>query len=295
MAPGRPSGGSVGRRPHPSPVLHLEPIGGMAGDMFLGALIDLGVPPGVVSEAVASLGLAGVGVEVRSARRLGVVGLRFRVLLDGIPLEGPEPDGAWDGPGTDGERPLPAVAGADWDLCGIAGLLRASALPATVRRRAEALFAELARVRAGETDEGPEAVRFTGPAGVDFLVDLVGAAAAVQHLGPARITCGSVNVGGADGRSAASLGLPAGAPLHSAGTGELLTPTGAAILAQVVDEFGPPPPMSAERIGHGLGRRQTAEAPNVVRAVLGHHRERRGRRGTNGRPGSVLWPGGSDR
>ena len=76
---------------------HLDCASGIAGDMFLGACLDLGMPLEVVAEAVASLGLAGVGVESRKASRGGFAGTRFRVLLDGRPLEGPDPEEAGAG------------------------------------------------------------------------------------------------------------------------------------------------------------------------------------------------------
>src|SRR5579864_2903518 len=76
---------------------HLDCASGIAGDMFLGACLDLGMPLDVVAEAVASLGLPGVAVESRKASRGGFAGTRFRVLLDGRPLEGPDPEEAGTG------------------------------------------------------------------------------------------------------------------------------------------------------------------------------------------------------
>ena len=73
---------------------HLDCSSGIAGDMFLGACLDLGmgVPLEVLTDAVARLGLPGVSVESRKAARGGVTGTRFRVLVDGRPVEGPDPE-----------------------------------------------------------------------------------------------------------------------------------------------------------------------------------------------------------
>ncbi|HEX2252108.1 MAG TPA: nickel insertion protein, partial [Thermoanaerobaculia bacterium] len=71
---------------------HLDCFSGLAGDMFLGACLDAGMPLAVVEEAVAALGLPGVAVEARAAERGGVTGVRFRVLQDGAPVEGPDPE-----------------------------------------------------------------------------------------------------------------------------------------------------------------------------------------------------------
>src|SRR5215470_5671260 len=73
-------------------IYHLDCASGIAGDMFLGACLDLGMPLEVVAEAVACLGLRGIGVERRRAWRGGFSGTRFRTLLDGRPLEGPDPE-----------------------------------------------------------------------------------------------------------------------------------------------------------------------------------------------------------
>ena len=71
---------------------HLDCSSGIAGDMFLGACLDLGLPVEVLADVVARLGLAGVAVESRKASRGGFAGTRFRVLEDGRPIEGPDPE-----------------------------------------------------------------------------------------------------------------------------------------------------------------------------------------------------------
>ncbi len=263
--------------------------------MFLGALIDLGVPEAVVGDAVAALGLDGVTVETRPGRRRGVDGLRFRVLVDGRSLEGPEPDDPPDAARseeTSGRgRPVHGSAsrfdGLDWSPDEVRELLRASPLAPNVRERAERLVRRLAEGLAFGAGSRVEEVRFTGLPGVDFLVDLVGSAAAVEHLAPGRITCGTVNVGGSaepeegpgegavpravpgSGPAAGSLRLLEGAPLESSRGGERLTPTGAVLLAELVDAFEPRPPWEPDAVGHGLGRFDTADRPNVVRALRG--------------------------
>ncbi len=72
--------------------LHLDCFSGLAGDMFLGACLDLGMPSSVVAEAVASLNLHGISIESRKTTRAGFAGTRFRVLDHGKPIEGPDPE-----------------------------------------------------------------------------------------------------------------------------------------------------------------------------------------------------------
>jgi len=73
-------------------IYHLDCSSGIAGDMFLGACLDLGMPVEVLQDTVARLGLPGIGVETRKASRGGFVGTRFRVLENGQPIEGPDPE-----------------------------------------------------------------------------------------------------------------------------------------------------------------------------------------------------------
>jgi hypothetical protein len=257
--------------------LHLDPVGGMAGDMFLGACLDLGVPLPVVADAVAALGLQGVAVEAFRAARGGREGTRFRVLVEGESLEGPEPGEAGGGRGPE------LVTTADWDLEGLLGLLAASALDEAVAERASRLFRRLAGALARAEGTALTAVRFSGAPGLDFLVDLVGAAAAVEHLLPAegRVTCGPVFVGGPEeeGRRVPPLvvtdllagagGLAAVPLVREAGAGECLTPTGAVLLAELVDGFAAGVELEVEAEGWGLGRREVVGRVNGVRVLVG--------------------------
>jgi uncharacterized protein (TIGR00299 family) protein len=280
--------------------------------MFLGACIDLGMPLDVVAEAVERLGLAGVSVEARRARRGGFAGTRFRVLLDGRPVEGPDPEETAEGhdpaaghdpagepahghdhhdpghhdhhhghghphhhhhaethPGAP-QRTLPAIR----------RLISDSALDPAVKATALRLFERLGEAEAGVHGVPVDEVHFHEVGAVDSIVDLVGAAAAVHHLAPARLSCGPVNVGGGavdteHGRlpvpSPATAGLlaAAGVPVYGGPGGELLTPTGAVLLAELVDGFGPLPALTLEGVGYGLGRKEVPGRPNAARLLRG--------------------------
>jgi len=312
---------------------HLDCASGIAGDMFLGACLDLGMPLEVLEQAVACLGLRGVGVERRKAWRGGFSGTRFRVLFDGRPLEGPDPEelsrpGAQD---LEPARPLPPDAQhhehheherpsdreharhrdhehrhehdhenrhehehahgragdqADVhdprgrrDLAQIRTLLAASALPPAVRDRALRLFSRLGEAEAKAHGIPVDRVHFHEVGAVDSIVDLVGAAAAVEHLAPERLTCGPVNVGSGRARTDhGDLPVPApataellqGIPIYGGPGGELTTPTGAVLLAELVDAFVELPPLVLESTGYGLGRRHLATQPNALRLLRGH-------------------------
>jgi pyridinium-3,5-bisthiocarboxylic acid mononucleotide nickel chelatase len=313
---------------------HLDCASGIAGDMFLGACLDLGMPLEVIAEAVASLGLRGVGVEQRKAVRGGFAGTRFRVLVDGVPIEGPDPEeveevhghghqhgrgqahGSAHEPGHEhehghrhehgddhehghreahqhehgaaheheqgGTHREPPPGGHDprgqRDLTQIRLLLAGSGLQPAVRERALVLFTRLGEAEAKAHAMPLAAVHFHEVGAVDSIVDLVGAAAAVEHLAPERLTCGPVNVGGGRVKTdhgelpvptPATAELLAGIPIYGGPGGELTTPTGAVLLAELVDGFVELPAMVLERTGYGLGRRDLAMQPNALRLLRG--------------------------
>jgi len=271
---------------------HLQCPSGLAGDMFLGACLDLGMPLEVIADAVAKLELPGVSVEARKARRGGLAGTRFRVLLDGEPVEGPDPE---EGGGDGGDHHahghrhgelLGAVAGGAGphhdghgrSLASIERLIGESALDDAVKERSLRLFRRLGEAEARAHGVAVETVHFHELGAVDSIVDLVGAAAAIEHLRPARLTCGRVNVGGGTTATAhgrlpvpppAAAALLAGVPVYGGGGGELVTPTGAVLLAELVDTFEELPPMALEGTGLGHGRREIAGWPNSVRLLRG--------------------------
>jgi hypothetical protein len=129
-----------------------------------------------------------------------------------------------------------------------------------------------------------ERVHFHEVGAVDSIVDLVGAAAAIEYLAPERLTCGPVNVGGGRVKMAhgeVSIPAPAtaellkGVPIHGGPGGELTTPTGAAILAELVDEFVDLPALVLEGVGYGLGKKDLAMQPNALRLLRGRTGEGR--------------------
>jgi hypothetical protein len=289
---------------------HLDCSSGLAGDMFLGACLDLGMPLAVVEDAVARLGLAGVTVEARKALRGGIAGTRFRVLLGGEPVEGPDPEEVGEGGhghahGHDhdhGYEQGPHDHGHDHPhgpepepkpehepehgrrhhhgrtLAEIERLITGSELAEPVKATALRLFRRLGEAEAEAHGVAVESVHFHEVGAIDSIVDLVGAAAAVEHLRPARLTSGRVNLGGgtvatAHGRlpvpPPAVAALVRGIPVYGGPWGELVTPTGAVLLAELVDAFEELPPMVLDGHGQGHGKREIAGWPNSVRLTRG--------------------------
>jgi uncharacterized protein (TIGR00299 family) protein len=267
---------------------HLDCSSGIAGDMFLGACLDLGMPAEVLTDTVARLGLPGIGIEARKASRGGFVGTRFRVLEHGRPIEGPDPEE--QPPGH--EHPHHHGHGHDHHhhhhhghdhghprgLAEIRELIQRSALSDPVKERALRLFQRLGEAEAKAHGVPVERVHFHEVGAVDSIVDLVGAAAAVEILAPQRLTCGPVNLGSGRVRMAhgevpvpapATAELLRGVPVFGGSGGELTTPTGAVILAELVDEYAELPAMVLEGVGYGLGRKDLPTHPNALRLLRG--------------------------
>ncbi len=235
-------------------VLYLEPVGGIAGDMFLGAALDLGVQKAALEEGLRSLELGNWRLVASPAQRHGLSGIHVEVVV--------EP------PAPSGHRPL-------------AEILRrvdASQLPARARARARSIFETIGRVEASIHGVAVEQVEFHEVGAVDSIVDVCGAALALELLGDPDVCCAPVPLGSgtvetAHGRlpipAPATLELLEGLPVRFEGVGELTTPTGAA-LVRVLARPGLPPEMVVERVGYGIGTRQMDDRPNVLRATLGH-------------------------
>jgi uncharacterized protein (TIGR00299 family) protein len=281
-------------------VLHLDAFSGIAGNMFLASLLDLGL---VRRELDA--GLAGLGLDftLRVSRvQRGALAARYldvRVPAGAKPSgcqrpAGAKPSGRQRPAGAKpGGRQRPAAAkprgrsgGAGGVPAGhgrsyreIVSVLRKARLDAPVRSRALAIFEALGRAEAAVHGIALEKVHFHEVGAVDAIVDVTGAALGLALLGVERVTASPVGLGGgtvdtAHGRlplpAPATLELLRGVPTVPAHVQwETVTPTGAAILKTVVDSYGALPAMTVEAVGHGAGRDRSGPLPNVLRAVLG--------------------------
>ena len=265
-----------------STVLYVDCYAGIAGDMMLGALVDAGVPEGVIREALAAIPLDDYSLRFERVMRGALAGTKAVVEIAG-PHAHADEDGHGHGHGHDGDHEHVHHAGHPHRHYGeIRRLL--DGLPEAVRTRARAIFERLATVEAKLHGTTVDEVAFHEVGAVDSIVDIVGAAAGLAWLAPARVVVRRVPLGGGTVRTAHGL-LPVPAPatlalLADAGalveeggpavaTVELTTPTGAAILAACADAWGPPPAMRVRATGWGAGDRQLADRPNLLRIVVG--------------------------
>jgi hypothetical protein len=260
-------------------VLHLDAFSGIAGNMLLGALLDLGLPLRALEGDLAPLGLA-FEIDVRRVRR-GPLSARYvdvRVPR-GRPLR-KAPTVRRRAPGhahAHGRESRTHAPGRSW--LEIRRLLERAALVPEVRQRALAIFESLADAEARVHGIATDAVHFHEVGAVDAIVDITGVAAALHRLEIRRVTCSPLPLGhGSVDTDHGRLPLPApatlellrGVPVVPAHLEwETVTPTGAAIVRSVVDEFRSLPAMTVEAVGIGAGNQRSGELPNVLRAVLG--------------------------
>ncbi|MBN2712983.1 MAG: nickel pincer cofactor biosynthesis protein LarC [Planctomycetes bacterium] len=167
-------------------------------------------------------------------------------------------------------------------LSDLLSILEKSDLPARVKERAGKAFRLIAEAEGKVHGKDPEKVHFHEVSGIDTLVDVVGSCLCLELLGVESVSCWPVVVGCGTVKCAHGV-LPVPVPAtveifasrkvpfrQSDIKGELITPTGAALLAALVDEFAPAPLMSCDKIGYGVGTKEWPEVPNVLRAILGN-------------------------
>lgn len=238
-------------------VLFLDAFSGIAGDMTIAALVDLGVPFEAVRDAVAALRIGGFELDLKRARGGAIGGTKFDVVV--------------------------AEAQPDRRYREIDDMLSVAALLPGTKTLARAIFKRLAEAESEVHRIGIDEVAFHEVGAVDAIVDIVGAAACFDYLG-ARVVASPLPMGrGSVVCQHGVLPLPApatvaclrGVPTVPAGIeAELVTPTGAAIVATVATEFVAWPAFAPERIGWGFGTRGLPDRLNALRAVLGAEQPR---------------------
>jgi len=254
---------------------------GASGDMLLGAFLDAGADLSFVNTAVAAVD-GSLSVSLERTHRHQIAATKATVRVSGVPHPESVPEAGHGHGHGHGHEHGPTRPWAE-----VRRLIEAAGLDDAVRARALDTFARLARAEASAHGVEPDAVHFHEVGALDAIADIVGVAAASVSLGLDRVVVSTIALGGGRQVRGQHGGIPVPGPavLHLlseaeapvvGGTApyEMTTPTGAALLATLADEFGMIPPMRITGTGVGAGGRDPAEVPNIVRVVVGETTER---------------------
>jgi len=245
-------------------IAYFDCFAGISGDMILGAMVQLGVPGDFIEENMRNLPLEAFHLEISTAERMKIHGRQVRVVVE--------------------EQDRPSR-----NYKAIRTLIEESHLTETVKDLSLRIFTRLAEVEAAIHNCPKDDVHFHELGGVDAIVDVVGAALGVEWLGIGKTAASEIPVGkGFVTSDHGSLPVPApatvallqGCPVYGTDVShELVTPTGAAIITSLADQFGPMPRMRIRQVGYGVGARELKEIPNLLRIIVGEPEALLGRDG----------------
>jgi pyridinium-3,5-bisthiocarboxylic acid mononucleotide nickel chelatase len=232
---------------------YFDCFSGISGDMTLGALVDAGCPVEHLRGELSGLRVPGWELTAEKVWKNGMAATYVHVKTED----------------QSKHRSLSAIL----------EILEKSELAPRVRERAAAIFRKLGEAEARVHDVPLEKIHFHEVGAVDAIVDIVGACIGFEALGIEKFACSALNVGGGTAKMAhgvlpvpapATANLLQGRPTYSSGVQkELVTPTGAAIVATLCDVFGPQPGMTVSAIGYGAGTADLEGQPNVLRIMVG--------------------------
>lgn len=236
-------------------VLHFDASCGAGGDMIVGALIDAGAPLDIIREGLMSLHVSDLTVSAEKIVKHGIAATQFTVHTEN---------------GHHEHRHLGRII----------EIIDGSGLPSGVRAAAADTFRRIAECEARIHATTPDNIHFHEVGAVDSIADIVGAHLALSLLNVERVTASPLNVGAGEVHTRHGiLPVPApatallleGVPCYGSDVCcELVTPTGAALIAQWAKSYGPLPEMRIETTGYGSGTRDLSDRANVLRAFLGN-------------------------
>jgi pyridinium-3,5-bisthiocarboxylic acid mononucleotide nickel chelatase len=237
---------------------YFDCFSGISGDMTLGALVDAGCPVDHLRAELQKLNVPGWELCAEKVWKNGMAATYVKVQAED----------------QQKHRSLTAIK----------EILGKSQLATPIRERAVAIFQKLGEAEASVHDVPLEKIHFHEVGAVDAIVDIVGACIGFDFLGTDKFACSPLNVGGGTAKMAhgvlpvpapATAALLKGKATYSNGVQrELITPTGAAIIATLCDSTGPQPPMSVNAIGYGAGTADLEGQPNVLRIMIGEAAEK---------------------
>ena len=285
-------------------IAYLECFSGISGDMFLGALVDAGVPPKLLEDTVAALKV-GAKLEISKVTRSGISATKVDVWVDGekdMPREeywaqkdaqhthshrhdhhhGEGHTHSHSHSHTESTEHKHTHEHAHRGLTEIRQIIGAAAISESAKKNAIRIFEALGTAEAKIHNISMDSIHFHEVGAVDAIIDVVCAAVGAEALGVDEIICSPLNVGGGTVKCAhgtfpvpapATLELLKEAPVYSSGVqAELVTPTGAAIVRTLASRFASFPELKIDKAAYGAGSRDFPGHPNVLRVVIGEVR-----------------------
>lgn len=272
-------------------IAYFDCFAGISGDMMVGTLIDLGLDPAVLESELRRLPLEGYRLQVAKVDKRGLQATKFQVILTGpagnhvadadfheVALPAQPTDQAHDHHPHDHTSSTASPSRPHRSLTEILKLIEDSGLSTAVKSTAGLIFTRMGEAEARVHGSALDEVHFHEVGGVDAILDIVGTAIGLEQLGIDRVYASPLHLGSGFVRCAhglypvpapATANLVAGVPVYSSEVkGELVTPTGAAIITTIAHSFGPLPPLVIEATGYGAGTRDR-EFPNVLRGYVG--------------------------
>ena len=234
-------------------IAYFDCFAGAGGDMIVAAMLDAGLDVEFLKAELATLGLKNLDIKLTETRRCGLRALSF------VPVV----------PEQQQQRNLQQIT----------KIISQSKISERAKETAITIFERIAQAEAAVHGKDPNDIHFHEVGALDSIVDIVSASIGLEALGVDKVYCSALSVGGGTAKCAhgpmpvpapATAELLKGIPvIGGPGQYELLTPTAAAILTTVVDQFCPLPSMKIEAVGYGAGSLESEEFPNVLRLILG--------------------------
>ncbi len=246
--------------------LYLDCFAGASGDMIIGAMLDCGLDFETLRGELLKLGVEGYELRLKRVLRSGISAAKFDVHLT-----------------DESHSHRHERRHAHRSLSEIERVIVSSNLSERVKERARTIFRRIGEAEAKIHDIPIEKVHFHEVGAVDSIIDIVASCVALEALEIERIVSSPLHVGSGTFQCAhgtypvpgpATAELLKGVPIYSKEIeGELVTPTGAAIISTLAEGYGPAPMMKIEKIGYGAGTRDYPKFPNALRAIIGETEE----------------------
>lgn len=263
--------------------LYLDCFAGISGDMFLGALLDCGLDFELLKGELAKLDVPGYELSLTRVDRSGISAAKFDVHLLETHAETESVPQTHTHSHPHEHTHVHAHGEVEHShhraLSDIKRLIAMSGLSESVKARATQIFQRLGEAEAKIHNIPLESVHFHEVGALDSIVDIVGVCVGLEAMHIERVMASPLHVGSGTFKCAhgtypvpgpAATELLQGVPIYSKDIqGELVTPTGAALVAVLAESYGPLPLLKIERSGYGAGTREYPKFPNVLRAVIG--------------------------